>query len=56
MEQPKLATWAIVRFTPTVVIGHVEAEDAESAIKKAIGFFHIADPEQQKRLVARRVR
>jgi hypothetical protein len=55
---PKLATWAIVRIkgTPAAVIGHVEAPDAESAIKEAIRQFNITDPEQQKRLAARRVR
>ena len=57
-ESKKLATWAIVRIkgTPAAVIGYVEAEDAESAIKEAIRQFNITAPEQQKRLAARRVR
>jgi len=38
------------------VIGHVEAKDAESAIKEAIRVFGITDPEKQKPLAARRVR
>jgi len=51
-------TWAISRIkgTPAVEIGWVDAPDAESAIKKAIDQYNITDPEQQKRLVARRVK
>jgi hypothetical protein len=54
----KLPTWAIVRLkgTPAAIIGHVEAPDADSAIKEAIRRFNITDPEQQRRLAARRVR
>ena len=59
-KQPpkKLATWSISRLkgTPAVFVGEVEAPDAETAIAKAIEEFHITDPEQQKRLAARRVR
>ena len=57
-KQPQLANWVIVRIkgTPAALIGHVEAADAESAIAEAIRLFHITDPEQQKRLAARRVR
>jgi hypothetical protein len=49
-------TWAISRIksTPAVTLGHVEAPDAESAIREAIKRFGITDPEQQKRLAARR--
>ena len=51
-------TWAIsrVKGTPAVVLGHVEARDAESAIKAAIEKFEITDLEQQKRLAARPVK
>jgi hypothetical protein len=35
-------------------LGTVQAPDEKSAIQKAIKEFHIADPEQQKRLVAQR--
>jgi hypothetical protein len=38
------------------VIGHIEAEDAESAIEETVRHFGITDPEQQKRLAARRLR
>jgi hypothetical protein len=44
-----------IKGTPAAVIGHVEAEDAESAIKEAIRRFNITDRDQQKRLAARRV-
>jgi hypothetical protein len=51
-------TWAISRLkaTPTVTIGHVEAPDAESAIKEAIKKFGISDREQQSQLAARRIK
>jgi hypothetical protein len=51
-------TWAISRIkgTPAVEIGWVDAPDAETAIKEAIERYGITDPEQQKRLVARRVK
>jgi hypothetical protein len=35
-------------------LGYAEARDAEAAIKEAIERFQITNPEQQKRLVARR--
>jgi len=56
-EPTKLATWAIVRIkgTPAAVIGHVKAADAASAIEEAIKRFGISEPEQQRRLAARRV-
>jgi hypothetical protein len=51
-------TWAISRIkgTPAVEIGWVDAPDAETAIKEAIKRYGITDPEQQKRLAARRVK
>jgi len=57
-QQQKLITWAISRIkgTPAAIIGHVEAPDAESAIKEAIKRFNITDPEQENRLAARRVK
>jgi len=53
-----MQTWAISRIkgTPAVEIGWVDAPDAETAIKIAIERYSIKDREQQKRLVARRVR
>jgi len=56
-KPPRTRTWAISRIkgTPAAVLGHVEAPDAESAIKAAIEKFAITDPEQQKRLAARPV-
>jgi hypothetical protein len=49
--------WRIsrIRGTPAVEIDTVEAADAEQAIQVAIKEFEISDPEQQKRLAARRV-
>jgi hypothetical protein len=35
-------------------LGYVKAPDQESAIQEAIKHFEIKDPEQQKRLIARR--
>jgi hypothetical protein len=53
-----LAYWKIYRSNEkrAVHIGTIEAVDADSAIKTAIERFKITDPEQQKRLVARRLR
>jgi len=47
--------WAIYRLkgTPAALLGHVEAPDAETAIKKAIDEFAI-DPALHKRLLAQR--
>jgi len=53
-EPTKLATWAI-KGTPAAVIDHVKAADAASAIEEAIKQFGITEPEQQRRLAARRV-
>jgi len=54
----KLYQWRItrIRSTPAALIGHVEAPDAEQAIKEAIREFGITDPEQQKRLAAQPVK
>jgi hypothetical protein len=53
-----LHTYGITRIkgTPAVLLGHVEATDPEAATKIAIERFGVTDPEQQKRLVARRTR
>jgi hypothetical protein len=52
---PKMHSWAIRRLkgTPAALLGHVEAPDAETAIKKGIGEFKI-DPAFHKRLIAQR--
>jgi hypothetical protein len=56
MQQPVLTmpSWRIsmIKATPAVIIGYVEAPDAESAIKKAIEEFKITDPQKQRRLIA----
>ena len=41
--------------SPAAEYGTVEATDADSAIKEAIDYFQITNPEHQKRLMARRV-
>jgi hypothetical protein len=50
-----IRTWAILRGSPAVEIGWVDALDGETAIKIAIERYRIHDREQQKRLVARLV-
>jgi hypothetical protein len=45
---------AHIKGTPAALLGHVEAPDAETAIKKAIEEFGIHDPQMQKRLFAQR--
>jgi len=54
----KVYEWRIIRIkaSPAAVIGHVQAPDAEQAIKEAIREFGITDPEQQKRLAAQPVK
>ena len=42
-----------IRAKPAALLGHVEAPDAETAIKKAIDEFAI-DPALHKRLLAQR--
>jgi len=51
----RLSTSAIYRLkgTPASLLGHVEAPDAETAIKKAIDEFAI-EPALHKRLLAQR--
>ena len=51
-----LYKWRIfrIRGTPAADLGIVEAPDAETAIKVAVEKFKIANPEQQKRLMAQR--
>ena len=58
MAKKPLYIWTItgIKGTPTADVGTVEAPDAETAIQVAIEHFQITDPEQQNRLVARRVR
>jgi hypothetical protein len=50
-------TWAISRIkgTPAVVLGHVEAPDAESAIEEAMQRFELKE-RVRERLAARRVK
>jgi hypothetical protein len=50
--------WRItrIRSTPAALIGHVEAPDAEQAIREAIRQFGIAEPEQRKQLAAQPVK
>jgi hypothetical protein len=43
---------SLIKATPARLIGHVEAPDAESAIKKAIEEFKITDPYGRRRLIA----
>jgi hypothetical protein len=47
--------WSIyhIKGTPAALLGHVEAPDEETAIKKAIDEFAIS-PALQKRLLAQR--
>jgi hypothetical protein len=51
----KQPTWSIyhIKGTPAAFLGHVEAPDEETAIKRAIEEFQIR-PELQKRLLAQR--
>jgi hypothetical protein len=48
-------SWAIYRLkgTPAALLGHVDAPDAETAIKEAIDYFAI-EPAYHKRLLAKR--
>jgi len=53
---PREVAWSISRITgtPAKYLGQVYATTEADAIKRAIEEFNIRDPEQQKRLVARR--
>jgi hypothetical protein len=55
---PVLRNWriALIKSTPAAFVGYVDAPDAESAIKKAIEEFKIADPQKQRRLIAQLAR
>jgi hypothetical protein len=57
-SQSTLYEWRItrIRSTPAVLIGHVEAPDADQAIKEAIRRYEITSPHEQARLAALRVR
>jgi len=57
-SRPIQHEWRItrIRSTPAVLIGHVEAPDAEQAIKEAIRKYEITSPQEQERLAAQRVR
>jgi hypothetical protein len=50
---PRMHSWAIYRLkgTPAALLGHVEAPDAETAIRKAIDEFNI-EPAFHNRLRA----
>jgi hypothetical protein len=50
--------WRItrIRSTPAALIGHVQAPDADQAIKEAISKYAITDPDEQNRLAAQRVK
>jgi hypothetical protein len=54
--EPKQYKWLICRLkgTPAALLGHVEAPDEETAIKRAIEEFGITNPQMQKRLLAQR--
>ena len=55
---PTLYEWRItrIRSTPAVLIGHVQAPDADQAIQEAIRKYEITSPQEQERLAAQRVR
>jgi hypothetical protein len=54
----KLYEWRTtrIRSTPAVLIGYVQAPDAEQAVKEAIARYGISNPQQQARLAAQRVK
>jgi hypothetical protein len=55
MATKKQYTWQITLIRERgKLLGHVEAPDEKSAIEEAIKAFQITNPEQQKRLIARR--
>jgi hypothetical protein len=56
--KPKsMAAWQISRISGkgALHIGQVDAPDAESAIRSAIRKYDITDPEDQRRVAARRI-
>jgi hypothetical protein len=54
----KLYEWRItrIRSMPAALIGHVQAPDAERAIKEAIAKYEISSPHERARLAAVRVK
>jgi predicted chitinase len=54
----KLYEWRItrIRATPAALVGHVEAPNAEQAVKAAIEKYEITNPHEQARLAAQRVK
>jgi hypothetical protein len=51
----KIHTWEITLIRERgKLLGHVDAPDEKAAIEEAIKVFEIMNPEQQKRLIARR--
>ena len=57
-KSPEMRTWEVSRIkgTPAVILGRINAPDAETAVKEWIEKFGITDPEHQQRLVARLVK
>jgi hypothetical protein len=57
-RRSKLYEWRItrIRSTPAVLIGYVQAPDAEQAVKEAIVRYGISNPQEQARLAAQRVK
>jgi hypothetical protein len=45
-----------IRSTPAALIGHVQAPDAERAIKEVIAKYEISSPHEQACLAAQRVK
>jgi hypothetical protein len=58
IPRTKLYEWRITRIcaTPAALIGHVQAPDADLAIKAAIEKYGIRNPQEQTRLAAQRVK
>jgi hypothetical protein len=55
--EKKLYSWEITLIRERGnLLGHVDAPDEKAAIEEAIKVFQITNPEQQKRLFARRER
>jgi hypothetical protein len=57
-SRPTQYEWRItrIRSTPAVLIGHVQAPDADQAIQEAIRKYEITSPQEQERLAAQRLR
>jgi hypothetical protein len=52
MSSKKRWRISLIKAMPARLLGHVEAPDEESAIKKAIEEFKITDQPRQRRLIA----